>query len=177
MVKKGIDSKKLLTATGNMNLLAEVCLDISIGTLECSQEFFVTTPLVEDCILGVDFLARNQVYLDFNRKVVSGPRIGTIEMSDRNKGEGVHSNCKMGSFNNNNNIHLYSADSILICSSALYNSIKVGVCYVCTYVCVCMLVRYVCICIEINLISIYLSGCVVRDTEKMSFQEFFEEKK
>ena len=44
------------------------------------------------------------------------------------------------------------------------------------YVCVCMLVRYV-ICIEINLISIYLSGCVVRDTEKMSFQEFFEEKK
>ena len=49
--------------------------------------------------------------------------------------------------NNNNNIHLYSADSILICSSALYNSIKVGVCYVCmcmyAYVCVCMLVRYV----------------------------------
>ena len=40
--------------------------------------------------------------------------------------------------NNNNNIHLYSADSILICSSALYNSIKVGVCYACTYVCVCM---------------------------------------
>ena len=34
-----------------------------------------------------------------------------------------------------------------------------------------------CICIEINLMSIYLSGCVVRDTEKMSFQEFFEEKK
>ena len=45
--------------------------------------------------------------------------------------------------NNNNNIHLYSADSILICSSTLYNSIKVGVCYACTYVCVCMLVRYV----------------------------------
>ena len=48
--------------------------------------------------------------------------------------------------------------------------------YVCmcmyAYVCVCMLVRYVRICIEIN-----LSGCVVRDTEKMSFQEFFEEKK
>ena len=42
--------------------------------------------------------------------------------------------------------------------------------HVCMYVCVCM---YACkVCIEIN-----LSGCVVRDTEKMSFQEFFEEKK
>ena len=48
--------------------------------------------------------------------------------------------------NNNNNIHLYSADSILICSSALYNSIKVGVCYACTYVCVCMrMYVYVCL--------------------------------
>ena len=49
--------------------------------------------------------------------------------------------------NNNNNIHLYSEIPLLICSSALYNSIKVGVCYVCmcmyAYVCVCMLVRYV----------------------------------
>ena len=42
--------------------------------------------------------------------------------------------------------------------------------YVC--VCMCMYACKVCICIEIN-----LSGCVVRDTEKMSFQEFFEEKK
>ena len=46
--------------------------------------------------------------------------------------------------NNNNNIHLYSAGSILICSSALYNSIKVSVCYACRYVCVCMYV-YVCL--------------------------------
>ena len=47
------------------------------------------------------------------------------------------------------------------------------------YVCVCMCIYAckVCICIEINLMSIYLSGCVVRDTEKISFQEFFEEKK
>ena len=42
----------------------------------------------------------------------------------------------------------------------------------CMYVCMCMYACKVCICIEIN-----LSGCVVRDTEKMSFQEFFEEKK
>ena len=53
--------------------------------------------------------------------------------------------------------------------------------YVCMYVyvcvCMCMYACKVCICIEINLMSIYLSGCVVRNTEKMSFQEFFEEKK
>ena len=48
--------------------------------------------------------------------------------------------------------------------------------YVCA--CMCMYVCKVCsICTEINLMSIYLSGCVVRDAEKMSFQEFFEEKK
>ena len=59
----------------------------------------------------------------------------------------IHDATLLHNNNNNNNIHLYSADSILICSSALYNSIKVGVCYVCmcmyAYVCVCMLVRYV----------------------------------
>ena len=44
--------------------------------------------------------------------------------------------------------------------------------YVYVYVCMRMYACKVCICIEIN-----LSGCVVRDTEKMSFQEFFEEKK
>ena len=45
-------------------------------------------------------------------------------------------------------------------------------CVLCMYVCMCMYACKVCICIEIN-----LSGCVVHDTEKMSFQEFFEEKK
>ena len=42
------------------------------------------------------------------------------------------------------------------------------------YVCVCMYMYAckVCICVEIG-----LSGYVVRDTEKMSFQECFEEKK
>ena len=55
---------------------------------------------------------------------------------------------------------VYSADSILICSSALYNSIKVSVCYVCTCLCACMCMYAckVCICTEINLMSIYLSG-------------------
>ena len=62
-----------------------------------------------------------------------------------------------------------------------FNKSKCMLCmyvFVCmyAYVCVCMLVRY-CICTEINLMSIYLSRCVVRDTEKMNFQEFFEEKK
>ena len=44
--------------------------------------------------------------------------------------------------------------------------------YVCIYVyvcvCMCMYACKVCICVEIG-----LSGYVVRDTEKMSFQEFF----
>ena len=58
--------------------------------------------------------------------------------------------------NNNNSIHLYSADSILICSSAMYNSIKVGVCYACMYVCmyVCTYV-YICVCM-----CIYAYVCV-----------------
>ena len=51
-----------------------------------------------------------------------------------------------------------------------------GRCMLCMYICMCMYACKVCICIEINLMSIYLSY-VVRDTEKMSFQEFFEEKK
>ena len=89
----------------------------------------------------------------------------------------------MSAYNNYNyNIQLYSADSILICSSALYNSIKVSVCYACTYLCVCICMQ-VCLkgmysmCTEIILISINSSDCVVRDTEKMSFREFFGEKK
>ena len=73
-------------------------------------------------------------------------------------------------------MHFNSADSILICSSALYNSIKVVLCYACTYLCVCMCMYAckVCIRTEINLMSINLSDCVVRDTEKMSFQEFLK---
>ena len=48
-----------------------------------------------------------------------------------------------------------------------------SVCYACTYLCICMRMYAckVCICTEINLMSIYLSGCVVRETEKVSFQE------
>ena len=54
------NARKLLTATGDeINMVAEVCLEISIGGLQCSQEFIVASPLVEDCILGRDFLAKH----------------------------------------------------------------------------------------------------------------------
>ena len=51
----------------------------------------------------------------------------------------------------------------------MYVCVKHVCMYVYVCVCMCMYACKVCtICIEIN-----LSGCVVRDTEKMIFQEFF----
>ena len=66
-----------------MNLLGEARLEISIGNINCLQEFLVTSPLVEDCILGVDFLVKHQVDLDFDRRVVKGLRLGMVMMSEK----------------------------------------------------------------------------------------------
>ena len=83
-ISSNVNSMELITATGNqMNLLGEARLEISIGIINCLQEFLVTLPLVEDCILGVDFLVKHQVDLDFDRRVVKGPRLGMVMMSEK----------------------------------------------------------------------------------------------
>ena len=66
-----------------MNLVAEVCLEISIGGLRSSQEFVVVSSLVEECILGIDFLVKHQIDLDFDRRIVKGPSFGAVEMSNK----------------------------------------------------------------------------------------------
>ena len=65
--------QSLITASGNlMDVIAETELEISIGDLQSSQKFIVVSSLITDCILGVDFLARHKVQLNFAKRSSSG---------------------------------------------------------------------------------------------------------
>ena len=86
-LSSNVNSRELITATGNqMNLLGEASLEISylsIGNIKCLQEFLVTSPLVEYCILGVDFLVKHRDDLDFDCGVMKGPQLGMVMMCEK----------------------------------------------------------------------------------------------
>ena len=63
------NARKLVTATGDeINMVAEVV----------SHEFIVASPLVEDCILGMDFLAKHRVDINFELKTIKDRTLGTV---------------------------------------------------------------------------------------------------
>ena len=73
----------LFTASGNtMESLGEVKLEIKIGKLHSPQGITITPSLITDCILGVDFLARHRINLDFINRVATGPNLGIIKSLD-----------------------------------------------------------------------------------------------
>lgn len=61
--------QSLVTASGNViESLGEVDLPMTVGKLHCFQKFVVVSSLIESCILGVDFLVKHRVNLDFNAR-------------------------------------------------------------------------------------------------------------
>ena len=74
----------LVTASGNrMDSMGEVEFEVKIGRLCCSQKFVVVSSLVENCILGVDFLVQHRVTLDFSTKSVTGPEPGVVKANKK----------------------------------------------------------------------------------------------
>ena len=77
-LSSNVNSRELITATENqMNLLGEASLEISYRRIPRNS------PLVEDCILGVDFLVKHRVDLDFECGVVKGPQLGMVMMCEK----------------------------------------------------------------------------------------------
>ena len=73
----------LLTAPGNkMQSLGEADLEITIGKFRSPQKFSITSSLITDCFLGLDFLANHRISHDFANRVASGPTIGRIATLD-----------------------------------------------------------------------------------------------
>ncbi|KHJ39875.1 hypothetical protein D918_10086 [Trichuris suis] len=56
-----------------------VTLKLNIGRLESQTEFLVTETSVADVIVGVDFMAKYEVVIDFRRGLVYGPELGELK--------------------------------------------------------------------------------------------------
>ena len=74
MIGKEIDTrhfKRLVSATGNqLGKIGKVSLPVKIGELFKDHEFTVVSKLVIPVILGIDFLVKNEICIDFKNKLV-----------------------------------------------------------------------------------------------------------
>ena len=72
-------SKRLISASGNdLDFLGEVILPIIIGKAQMSHDFIVVSGLIAKLVLGVDFLSRHDVCLDFKIKLLFSSSIGQV---------------------------------------------------------------------------------------------------
>ena len=62
----------------DLDVLGEVILPITIGKAQISHDFIVVSGLIAKFVLGVDFLSRHDVCLDFKNKLLFSSSIGQI---------------------------------------------------------------------------------------------------
>ena len=71
--------QSLITAAGDaMTTIGEAKLEICIIDFHTRHKFIIVSSSITDCILGVDFLSRHEVQLDFAIRPITGPKIGKL---------------------------------------------------------------------------------------------------
>ena len=73
--------KKLVSASGNqLEIRGRICLPIIVGEMKIDQMFVVVSELITPVILGIDFLIRHKVHLDFGSGIIESPDIGKVKL-------------------------------------------------------------------------------------------------
>ena len=74
-------SPKLVTSIGDyLPIQGKVKHKIAIGSLEVNQDFLIAPALICDIILGVDFMSKHNLILDFNMDCIQSRQLGTVKM-------------------------------------------------------------------------------------------------